>query len=139
MKLTFLGFITATVIVCSATAFAAAPTYQAITPESILTPDTVKTRLGTLQFTDGTPTQKTVELVYDNLDFYRGVDSFLTGIPAAASYALMEGMKEVGMGKFSLGLYEEMLDARSLWLTPNTTTLYGLAEIDVKNGPVVMY
>jgi len=138
MKPTFFRLITATAVVCSVTAFAATPTYQANTPESILTPDTVKTRIGTLNFNDGTPTPETVELVYDNLDFYRGVDTFLTGIPAASAYALMEGMKEVGMGKFSLGLYEEMLDARSLWLTPNTTTLYGLAEIDVKNGPVVM-
>ncbi len=112
--------IAATAVVCSTTAFAAAPTYQANIPESILTPDTVKTRLGTLKFTDGTPSHETVELVYDNLDFYRGVDSFLTGIPATSAFALMEGMKEVGMGKFSLGLYEEMLDARSLWLTPNT-------------------
>ena len=28
-----------------------------------------------------------------------------------------------------------LLDARSLFLTPNTTTVYGMVEIDVKDGP----
>lgn len=128
----------AATLICSTAVMAAPPKYSANIPESLLTPDVVDTRIGQLKFNDGTPSHATVEMVYDNLDFYRGVDTFLTGIPAASVWALMEGMKEVGMDKYSLGLYEEMLDARSLWLTPNTTTLYGLAEIDTKMGPVVM-
>mgnify|MGYP000665637275 CR=1 FL=1 len=30
------------------------------------------------------------------------------------------------------------MDARSLLLTPNTTTPYAFAEIDLKNGPMVL-
>lgn len=42
-------------------------------PEAITTPDKVETRQGTLKFFDGFPDDATVEKVYDNLDFERGV------------------------------------------------------------------
>ena len=38
-------------------------------PASITTPDTLQTRLGTLEFTDGAPTPDTAERLYENLDF----------------------------------------------------------------------
>ena len=60
------------------------PGYNTHIPESIMTPDRVETRLGTLEFFDGFPTPETVELVYDNLDFLRGVEAFLTAMPAAS-------------------------------------------------------
>ena len=44
-------------------------------------PDSVEKRLRTLKFFDGLPDKDTVEKVYDNLDFMRGVDVFL---PTAA-------------------------------------------------------
>jgi hypothetical protein len=46
-------------------------------PEEITTPDSVETSLGTLRFFDGLPDKLTVEKVFDNLDFMRGVDVFL--------------------------------------------------------------
>ena len=49
-------------------------------PAGILTPDTVETRLGTLRFFDGLPDDATVQKVYDNLDFQRGVQAFLTAL-----------------------------------------------------------
>ena len=60
------------------------PGYNTPIPESIMTPDKVKTRIGTLRFFDGIPTKETAELVYDNLDFLRGVETFLNGIPATS-------------------------------------------------------
>jgi len=50
-------------------------------PASITTPDTVRSRLGTLEFRDGAPSEETAALVYDNLDFLHGVQAFLRGIP----------------------------------------------------------
>jgi hypothetical protein len=44
-------------------------------PPEITTPDSVETRLGTLHFFDGFPDDATVEKVYDNLDFERGVQT----------------------------------------------------------------
>ena len=38
-------------------------------PKSILTPDKIETRFGTLQFFDGYPSAETVEAVYEHLDF----------------------------------------------------------------------
>ena len=65
------------------------PGFNTKIPESIMTPDTVETRIGTLKFFDGIPTKETSALVYDNLDFLRGVESFLNGVPAAS----IEGMR----------------------------------------------
>ena len=115
------------------------PKYSAIVPESIQTPDVVETsRLGRLEFFDGMPSDETVQKVYDQLDFSRGVETFLTGCPAASIYAFVRGMKQAGMDTFSMGIHEQLLDARTLWLTPNTTTVYCIAEINVKDGPTVM-
>ena len=62
-------------------------TYKMTTdiPASITTPDVVETSLGTLRFFDGFPDSETVKKVYDNLDFQRGVQAFLAGIPPRAS------------------------------------------------------
>ena len=52
--------------------------------DSISTPDQVETSIGILEFFDGIPTQETAERLYDNLDFLRGVETFLNGIPAGS-------------------------------------------------------
>jgi len=72
------------------------------------------------------------------VDTYRAVESFLSGMPAASIYGLLEGHRGIGMQPNDLGITETLMDARSLWLTPQTTTPYVHAEIDVKNGPVVI-
>ena len=115
------------------------PTYAARVPESIRTPDVVETaRLGRLAFFDRMPSDETVRKVYDQLDFSRGVETFLTGCPAASIHAFLRGLKEAGMGTFSMGIHEQLFDARTLWLTPNTTTVYCVAEINVEHGPTVV-
>ena len=115
------------------------PKYAADVPKSILTPNVVATEgLGELKFFDGLPTNETTKKVYDYLDTARGVDAFLNGMPAASIHAFIMGMKQAGMDTFSMGIHSGLLDARSLWLTPNTTVIYCIAEINVKDGPTVM-
>ena len=115
------------------------PKYAAKVPESIQTPDVVESsRLGRLEFFDGMPSDETVRKVYDQLDFSRAVETFLTGCPAASIYAFLQGLKEAGMGTFSMGIHEQLFDARTLLLTPNTTTVYCVAEINVEHGPTVV-
>jgi hypothetical protein len=46
-------------------------------PPILVTPDTVDTRIGTLNFKDGAPSAETVNKVYETLDFTRGLDVFL--------------------------------------------------------------
>jgi hypothetical protein len=117
----------------------ARPKYSANVPKSAMTPDVIKTKmLGTLEFFDGSPTDETVKKVYDNLDFLRGVETFLNGIPAASIYALLEGFKDAGVGPYTIAITENLLDARSLFLTPNSTTMYMSVEINVKDEPFVM-
>ena len=46
-------------------------------PQEIIIPAVVETRLGTLKFFDGLPDHATVQKLFDNLDFMRGVEVFL--------------------------------------------------------------
>lgn len=116
-----------------------APGFAADIPPGLLTPDRVETRtLGTLEFFDGMPLPETAGRLYDYLDFHRGVETFHTGIPAASVYAIIEGLRAEGVAPGDLGIFENLLDARSLFLTPNTTSLYAWGSIDLTGGPVVM-
>ncbi len=65
-------------------------------PAEITTPDKVKARLGELQFFDGCPDQETVDKVYDNLDFQRGVDVFLDTLSGTSLVGFRRGMREMG-------------------------------------------
>lgn len=115
------------------------PQYAADVPPFVLTPDRVETELlGDLEFFDGMPTTATVEKAYDFLDLSRAVHTFLNGMPAASLYAMLEGLKDLGLEPGGVGITESLLDARSLLLTPNTTTPYIMGEIDLKNGPVAV-
>ena len=107
-------------------------------PESIRTPDNVRTRLGTLEFFDGYPSAETVETVYDNLDFQRGVRVFLDALPIASLYAMREGFREVGMVDGTVGIFEELMDSKTLFLTPNTESIYAATWLDLRDGPVVV-
>ena len=114
------------------------PKYATDIPPSITTPDSVETRLGTLRFFDGMPDEKTARLVYDDLDFQRGVSAFINAIPIASMYAMREGIREGGVtANNEVGIMENLLDSQPLFLTGNTTTYYVINWIDLKDGPVV--
>src|SRR5580658_10571071 len=65
-------------------------------PPQITTPDSVETRLGTLKFFDGFPDDATVEKVMDNLDFSRGVQAFVSGLPGSS----LVGMRKPAVTEF---------------------------------------
>lgn len=115
------------------------PKYSADVPSKITTPDSVTTRLGTLRFPNGTPDKATAKLIYDNLDFARGVEAFLQGMPATSVRAICNGIEGVGAkANRGVAITEDLMDARSLFLTPNTTTVYALACLDLREGPMVL-
>jgi len=107
-------------------------------PASITTPDSVETRLGMLRFFDGFPDEATVQTVYDNLDFQRGVQAFLIALPAASSYAFRTGFRTFGPDNQTVIIAESLVDSRSLFLTPNTETVYIGVWLDTKDGPLVL-
>ena len=94
-----------------------------------MTPDTVETRIGTLNFFDGLPTDETRQKVYDHLDFMRGVDVFLNFIPATSMEAIRRGLADVGVAKSNQAiLFDQLMDSNSLFLTGNTDTVYCFAS-----------
>lgn len=123
-------------------AFAASPSfaqeYKTDIPPAIVTPESIETRLGTLTFTDGFPDDATVQKVYDNLDFQRGVQAFLATMPPASLVAMREGIRGFGPDNRTVIVFETLMDSRSLFLTPNTESIYAMAWLDLRDGPVVI-
>ncbi|MEY2615468.1 MAG: hypothetical protein QOH78_1241 [Verrucomicrobiota bacterium] len=101
-------------------------------------PDTVETRVGTLKFTDGFPDDATVAKVYDNLDFQRGQQAYLTALPAVSVEAFRKSYADFGPVNQTVLISEQLLDAKSLFLTANTTTPYTVLYLDTKAGPLVL-
>ena len=89
-------------------------------------------------FKDGFPDDATVQKVYDNLDFQRGVQAFLTAMPAASLSAMREGLKGIGASNSSVMLFESLMDSKTLFLTPNTESIYFAGWLDLKDGPLVV-
>ena len=109
-------------------------------PESIMTPDSVETSLGTLNFFDGIPDQDTVAKVYDNLDRMRAIEAFLDMVPMASVEALRMGMESIGIDAANkIMLYDGLMDSNSLFLTGNTDTVYAIGLLDLeRDGPTVV-
>ena len=122
------------------TATQAAPKMKMTTdiPAEITTPDSVETRIGTLKFFDGVPDDKTTELLYNNLDFMRGVQAFLRGVPGASVQAFLPAAKKFGGVDGNVMIFEDLMDSKALWLTPNNSSVYFFTWIDTTNGPIVM-
>ena len=114
--------------------------YNTDIPVQLLTPERVETRLGTLEFSDGFPTAATAELLYDHLDFLRGVEAYLNTVPAASLEAMRAGFEALGLsGCHQIGMADELLDSNPLFLTGNTDTVYASAFIDLeRDGPTVV-
>ena len=64
---------------------------------------------------------------------------FLTAMPGASVYGIREGLRSQGAkDNQTVLITEDLMDSKSLFLTPNTETVYNLVWLDLKNGPVVI-
>ena len=129
----------AAVVVCATLVLprlAAAQTAPAI-PPSITTPDKVESRLGTLDFKDGMPSPATMAKVYDNLDFTHALNAFMNTMQGVNMAAIRKGVLAVGVKDNEIGLFSELMDAKSLFLTANADTVYFFGFIDLTKGPMV--
>lgn len=116
------------------------PGYNTPIPASIMTPDKVETRLGTLEFVDGFPTQATADACWENLDFLRGVETFLNGVPAASLEALRLAhvIEDETHCNYAF-IADRLLDSNPLMLTGNTDTVYCSVFLDLeRDGPTVV-
>ncbi|KPA21705.1 hypothetical protein shim_24120 [Shimia sp. SK013] len=116
------------------------PGYNTPIPEDIMTPDVVETRIGTLRFDDGRPTPETSALMWDTLDFMRGVEVFLNFIPATSIEGIRRGHVEMGIETSNqVMVFDKLMDSNPLFLTGNTDTIYGMTMLDLeRDGATVI-
>jgi hypothetical protein len=106
--------------------------------ETVLTPDTAETRIGTLEYRDGAPTKETVAKAYDYLDLMHGVEAFVNAYQGASVAAIFKGCNDAGVPNNTALIFSELMDAKSLFLTANADTIYFWVNLDVTKGPIVL-
>jgi hypothetical protein len=57
-------------------------------------------------------------------------------IPAASLSAMRKGIRSFGPDHQTIVIFESLMDSRSLFLTANTESIYTIAWINLKDGPV---
>ena len=103
----------------------ATPGFNTKIPESVLTPDTVDTRIGTLKFFDGIPDAEAAKALFANLDLNRGLQAILNGMPAANFEAGRRGHMALGQKEANQAIiFDGLMDSSSLFLTGNAGTVY---------------
>lgn len=127
-------------LLAGATVSADAQQYKMQTPvpPGVAIPDNVQTRLGTLKFFDGFPDDATVAKLYDNLDFQRAVQAYLLALAPVNQVANRKGIAELGPANLTVPIFEDRMNSKSLFLTPNNNTPYTWFWLDLRNGPLVL-
>src|SRR5262245_12835907 len=102
--------------------------------------ETIKTRFGEFAFKGGYPTPEAAAALQDQLMFNRAIEVYLTQLPAVAVIEERRGMQEFGAKTAQqVVVWESLMDAKTLLLTPNTETVYGLGFLYLaKDGPTVI-
>ena len=105
--------------------------------------ETVRTRIGKLQFThdfeNGYPSDKTVEKLYDEIDFQRACQAYLWGLPVVSIAEWQKEHEEVfSADDGDFVIYTTYIDRQGI-LTANMTTPYVIAIANLaKTGPLVL-
>jgi len=134
-----LAYLCLTVVAPSCAAQASdKPKMATETPAGITAPAEVRTRLGYLRTIDGFPDEATIEKVYDNLDFQRGVQAVLTAMPGASLAAMRRGHRKIGPDNQTVLQFPTHMDSRSLFLTANTAAIYNFIWLNTEEGPLVI-
>jgi hypothetical protein len=116
------------------------PAAQAVggIPPSLVTPDRVESRLGTLEFSDGVPSRATADKIYDNLLATHAFNAFVNTMQGVSIAALDKGLQSVGVKNNEVIVFEELMDSNSLFLTANADTVYVIGILDLSKGPMVI-
>ena len=100
--------------------------------------ESLDTRLGTLEFQSGYPTDKTTPQLYDELDFQRAVQAYLWALPMASYGAMADGHKAFGANDHTVVVANKSAEQQHLALTANQDTIYMSGVLDLRKGPIVM-
>lgn len=116
------------------------PGFNTKIPKEILTPKTVKTKIGSLKFFDGIPNKETADLLFYNLDLNRALQTIINGMPASNFEAGRLGHVAMGQKKANqVIIFDELMDSNSLFLTGNSGTVYLSSFFNLKkDGPMVV-
>jgi len=127
---------------CAVLALAiAAPVAAQVSDETIRSlsaPDSAETRIGTLEFDDGVPSEATARTVYDTVDFTRALNVYNNSFRGASALALQKGFQSIGAKDNDIILFSKLMDSDSLFLTANADTVYAVGTIDLSKGPMVI-
>lgn len=99
----------------------------------------VPTRIGELRFDHGLPTEKTVSMLFDEMDFQRATQAFIWGLPIVNIAEWQRAHEQdFGAGDGDIVIYNTY-KAKLGILTPNLTTPYiiGFANL-ARTGPLVI-
>jgi hypothetical protein len=111
---------------------------EGATPSSLVTPDTVESSIGALNFRDGMPNEATLDKVYDHLDYTHALRAFSDTLQGVSIHAIRKGLQEIGVKDNEVIVFSELMDAKSLFLTANADTIYVIGGLDLTKGPVVV-
>src|SRR5271167_425107 len=98
------------------------------------------TRIGPLELNaNGLPSEKSTSALFDELDFQRGVQAYLWGLPIVAFAIWQKAHEEVfGAHDGDIVVYDDF-KARQGILTANATTPYIMSFFDLgRTGPMVV-
>lgn len=103
----------------------------------------IDTRIGTLEFQGGFPTEETVKKAFDQLDVQRATQAYLEFMPMMSVYSIFEShVRDYGMtNSGDVGIYVQpgVGKVGAIGLTYNTESVYATANTDLKvDGPTVV-
>jgi hypothetical protein len=103
----------------------------------------IETRIGTLEYKGGYPTEKTIQAAYDQLDVQRATQAYLEFMPMASVNSIFEAhIRDYGRKTASdVSVYVEqgIGKAGATGLTYNTESIYATAHTDLNiDGPTVV-
>ena len=105
--------------------------------ESIRRPTRSRPASAPLEYKDGAPSKETVAKTYDYLDLMHGVEAFVNAYQGASVAALFKGFEDAGVPDNTALIWSELMDAKSVFLTPNADTIYFWVNLNVTKGPLV--
>jgi hypothetical protein len=110
------------------------------TPQGWIRSETIKSRLGDLDFKNGYPSTETSKKLNNALLYNRAIEVFLDQMHAVSWYNVWKGVAAAGSAAPNqMVIWEHLMDANTLLLTGNTETVYGLASFDLtRDGAVVV-
>ena len=102
----------------------------------------VETRIGTLEYVGGSPTEATVQKAYDQLDVQRATQVYLEFMPLMSQQAIFRSHEqESGIRDnrdIGVYVYQAKGKVNSIGLTYNTESIYMSSVLNVEEGPVVV-